>query len=138
MPVKASRLASVRTIDSLRSIRSIAGWMLNDPSSASITYTPADVRRTMHTDGDRLAAMQAELAWELGWSASTLDQRAELTQAVLALQRSLVVSARDGPFLVDLPNDLAQVMRPAISVFSQCACSNFHHSMRLKRLRRGH
>lgn len=95
--------------------------MLNDANHPDISYTPAQVRQILHTDGDRLAQMQDELAWELGWSASTLDERKHLTSAVLALQNSLIVSSRDGAFVVDLPADLVRILQPAVAVFSKCA-----------------
>jgi hypothetical protein len=69
--------------------------------------------------GDTLSRLQSELAWEFGWSASTLKQREEILGAILAIQGDLVVGARNGPFVSDLPEDLVRMIRPAVEVFAE-------------------
>lgn len=125
LPVKASRLSRDRTSKTLSRIQSITTWLLSSSSSTNdhsddVSYTPASVRRILHGEGDTLVALQAELGWELGWSASDLSQRGQITDAVLQLQRSLVSAARDGPFVVDLPEDLRGMVEPAVSTFADC------------------
>ena len=120
LPVKASGLAKNRTAKALTQIRNITAWLFA-ASSTGTTYTPAEVRRTLYADHDTLVALQSELAWEFGWSASTLDQRQELLDAVLAVQKSLVIGTRNGAFVSDLPVDLAEMVRPAVATMAHRA-----------------
>jgi hypothetical protein len=121
LPVKASRLARDRTIGALSKIHDVMRWLLATQVGEDIpktNFTAGSVRKTLYEHGDTLSRLQSELAWEIGWSASSLVQRAELLDAVISLQRSLVVAARDGPFVSDLPDDLAGMIRPAVSFFT--------------------
>lgn len=123
LPVKASRLARDRTAKALDSIRGITRWLLLEEvqarSLAGDAYTPASVRRVLNGHGDTLSRLQSELAWEFGWSASTLKQREEILGAILAIQGDLVAGARNGPFVSDLPEDLVGMIRPAVEVFAE-------------------
>ena len=101
-------------------MRDITGWLLAETRGAEIDFTPASVRRSLHTDGDTLLALQDGMSWEIGWSRSTLDQRVELLAAVRSLQQDLVIASRDGPFVSDLPEDLAAIVRPAVSLCTEC------------------
>jgi hypothetical protein len=121
LPVKASRLARDRTAKALDSIRDITRWLLLEQvqTGGRDGYTPASVRKVLNGHGDTLSRLQSELAWEFGWSASTLQQREEILGAILAIQGDLVVGARNGPFVSDLPEDLVGMIRPAVELFAE-------------------
>lgn len=78
-------------------------------------------------EGDTLSTLHGELAWELSWSASDLTQRRALLDAVLELQRTLIVVARDGRFVTDLTPDLAAVVQPPTRLFTAWALETLDH-----------
>ena len=94
-------------------MKDITRWLLSGETSGE-SYSAARVRRILNNDIDTLSRLHAQLSWETSWSASTLSQRAEILEAVVELQNRLVLSSRDGPFLSDLPEDLAAMIRPAV------------------------
>ena len=109
--------------ESVRTIRDIVGFLLAEQVHEHHQHDAASVRKRLQADGQKLSALHAEMAWEVGWSASTLSQRDEQLEALLAIQRDLGLRTIDGPFVVDLPEDLVGIVRPAVALFVDCTCS---------------
>ena len=124
LPVKASDLSRRYTRNALRSARSIVAWTFADSDAE---YTPTAIRHQLLGEGDTLSQLHGELAWELSWSASDLPQRRALLNAVLELQRTLIVVARDGRFVADLTPDLAILVQPPTRLFTAWALETLDH-----------